>query len=122
MTALTFYDEAHLMVAAIRILTYRHKAPPTIESVCESLLFSAERGNLVLRKLEKLNIIRISEGAFKSRLFVENHLAIEDLLEMAPESSLEDEIRKFKDSQPDFEKKNSVVQRKTGRKAESHVR
>ena len=105
MSCLSQYDEAHLIVSAIRLLTHREKTPPTIESMCEFLSISKEQGNLAVRKLQDLNIIRISQGAFKSRLFVDNHLAIEDLLDAEPAPTLEAEIRKFKDNRPDFNKK-----------------
>ena len=45
------YDEAHLFVAAIRILQHKKNSAPPIEEVCELISISVEAGLSVSRKL-----------------------------------------------------------------------
>ncbi|MBU4389031.1 MAG: hypothetical protein KKB23_05775, partial [Proteobacteria bacterium] len=59
-----FYSEAHLVVAAIRILQHQNSAPPSIDEVCRTISLSLEQGNFVCRKLNEMNIIDVVEGAF----------------------------------------------------------
>ena len=73
------YSEAHLFVAAIRILHYQKQTLPDIGDVCSMLGFSVEAGLASCRKLEKLNIIEISEDPFSIRLSIGDHLEIENL-------------------------------------------
>ena len=79
MTAKDLYSEAHLVVAAIRILEHQKKTPPSIEDICTALSLSVEQGNFLCRKLEMMEIIKVVEGAFGTRLFILNHLKIEEI-------------------------------------------
>ena len=60
------YNEAHLFVAAIRIVYHQKQSPPTIDEVCSTLNISVESGLSTCRSLEKLGIIEISEDPFRS--------------------------------------------------------
>lgn len=74
-----FYSEAHLVVAAIRILEHQNSAPPSIDEVCRTISLSLEQGNFVCRKLNEMNIIDVVEGAFGTKLFIKNHLLLEEI-------------------------------------------
>ena len=74
-----FYSQAHLMVAAIRVFEHINSRPPTIEDLCQTINFSIEKGNFICRKLEELDIIEAVEGSYGTRLFVRDHLKIEDI-------------------------------------------
>ena len=92
------YKDAHLIVASIRIFTHRDHAPPSIENVSEALSFSLEKVHFLCKKLKSLGIINVVEGAFGTRLFVEDHLKIEDIPKDLKEDRLEEALKKFKDS------------------------
>ena len=105
-----FYSDAHLVVAAIRILEHRNSSPPSIDEVCLPISFSLEQGNFVCRKLNEMNIINVVEGAFGTKLFIKNHLLLEDIPKGATEDDLEKELKKFQDSKKDYTQKIKLFQ------------
>ena len=105
-----FYSDAHLVVAAIRIIEHRNSAPPSIDEVCRTISFSLEQGNFVCRKLNEMNIINVVEGAFGTKLFIKNHLLLEDIPKGATEDDLEKELKKFQDSKKDYTQKIKLFQ------------
>lgn len=105
------YSEAHLFVAAIRLLHYKKQAPPAIEELCEMLEVSVEAGLAVCRTLEKQSIITISEDPFSIKLGVGDHLQIEQLpREQADEDSLSKDLEKFMAKKKDMDKKVETIQ------------
>lgn len=99
------YEQAHLIVAAIRVLEHKNTALPLIEDVCEFLSITLEQGNLICKKLRNLQIIDIVEGAFGRRLSITDHLKLEEIPKEEKDTSIKDDIQKFKDSQKNFSKK-----------------
>ena len=93
------YDEAHLLVAAIRIFNHLNSRPPTVDDLCQTIHISLERGNLICRKLEELEIVEAVAGSYGSRWYIKDHLKLEDIPRGEPASKLEDELKKFQDSQ-----------------------
>jgi len=94
-----FYDEAHLLVAAIRMFNHLNSRPPAVEDLCRTIHISIERGNLLCRKLEDLGIIEAVAGSYGARWYIKDHLRIEDIARGEPENKLGDELKKFQDSQ-----------------------
>ena len=111
-----FYANAHLVVAAIRILTHQNSTPPSIEKVCQALSFSFEQGNFICKKLKDKGIIEIVEGAFGTRLFLKNHLKIEEISKEKKADSLEDAVKKFQDSRKDMTQKAELFRAEKERK------
>lgn len=99
------YSQAHLLVAAIRVYEHLNSRPPTVEDACRTIGFSAEQGHFICRKLQDLEIIRAVEGSYGTRLFINDHLKIEELPRCEPESKLEDDLKKFQDNQKAFSRK-----------------
>jgi hypothetical protein len=99
------YKKAHLVVAAIRLLEYQSESSPSIEKVCRMLSFSIEQGNLIVRRLKDLGIVEITEGAFGTRLCIQNHLAIENIPRGEQEDRLAHELEKFQTAQKERSKK-----------------
>lgn len=102
------YSEAHLFVAAIRVLQYKKQSPPSIEDICEMLEMSTEAGLATCRKLEKNTIVTISEDPFSIKLSVDDHLVIENLPRQeeatdALSKDLEDFMAKKKDMDKEVE-------------------
>jgi hypothetical protein len=105
------YTEAHLFVAAIRLLHYQKHSPPTIEEVCEILNVSVEAGLAVCRKLQKLSIVTISEDPFSIKLGIDDHLEIEKLpREQKDGDSLSKDLEKFMAKKEDMDKKVEAIQ------------
>jgi hypothetical protein len=110
------YSNAHLVVAAIRVLAHQKNTPPSIEDVCQTLSFSLEQGNFICNKLEEMQIIEIVEGSYGTRLFIKNHLKIEDIPRGDKVSGLEEELKKFQSSRKDFTEKIESFQAKQAKK------
>jgi len=92
------YTLAHLMVSAIRIHEHQHAVPPTIENICEILSISLEEGNRLCLKLSEMQIIEALEKPGGTRLFVKNHLNIEEIPDQPETNNLQSELDQFKKS------------------------
>jgi hypothetical protein len=114
-----FYSNAYLIVSAIRILEHQTSTSPSIEDVCRILSFSLEHGHFLFKKLQGLDIIDIVEGAYGNRLFVKNHLKIEEIPRGTQESKLEKELKKFQDTKKDYSEKIESIQAKQAEKKKS---
>jgi len=99
------YTDAHLVVAATRVLEHRDSAPPTLDAVCEFISFSLEQGGHICRKLQEMEIVDMVEGAYGVRLYIKNHLKIEEIPRGEKESRLDDELKKFQSAQKELSKK-----------------
>lgn len=93
------YEEGHAHVAAIRVLQYRLKRPPTIDEVAEVLGSKPEITNHRLRALETAGIVTIVENPFESHVSVRDHLALEKLPPEVSEAGLSDAVQDFKKRQ-----------------------
>lgn len=105
MKAKDFYSQAHLTVAAIRVLTHQSNTPPSVEAICQALSFSLEEGHMVCRRIEELGIIEVVEGAFGTRLFVRQHLKLEEISRGADTDKLGEALKKFQNSQKEHSQK-----------------
>ena len=103
------YTLAHLITAAIRILERQNATPPSVEQICETLSFSVEQGHRLCNRFKALGIIDITSGAFGTRLFIVDHLKIEEIPRGESGSSMEAELRKFQNSQKGLEKKVETI-------------
>ena len=98
MTERGLYSIAHLMASTIRIFEYQKGHPPSIEQVCETLSFTSEQGHIYLNKLTELGIMEVVEGNFGTRVFLRDHLKIEEIPKDSKESGLGDAVKEFQDS------------------------
>ncbi|OQX00093.1 MAG: hypothetical protein BWK80_62225 [Desulfobacteraceae bacterium IS3] len=105
-----FYSTAHLIVAAIRVLENRQNAPPSVDEVSQSLSFSLEQINFICKKLDEIGIIEVVTGGYGTRLFIKDHLKIEEIPQTAAESSLREEIERFQNAKKDFRHKIASLQ------------
>ena len=94
-----FYANAHLTVAAIRICEHRNSTPPSLEEICDALSFSIEKASLILRRLKEMDIIDVVKGSYGDRFFIRDHLKLEDIPRGQEENKLEEELKKFQDTQ-----------------------
>jgi len=79
-------NEAHLVVAAIRILENKKQRLPAPAEVADLLELSESAVRLQLNKLADLGIVLLVESAFETHVEIKNYLLIEDLsVESGPE-------------------------------------
>lgn len=93
------YSDAHLFVAAIRVSTHQLKRPPSVGDVCTLLNLSEEKGHFLSRHLAERAILDIVEGAYGARLYIQDHLKLEELPQEEAAPSLDEELKRFKDAQ-----------------------
>jgi len=103
------YTEAHVFTAAIRVLRHRKQAPPAIGEICELLNVSAEAGLATGRKLEKLNIVTISEDPFSITLDISDHLAIENLPKEEAQDLFSRDLESFMAKKKDMDRKVEAI-------------
>ena len=110
------YSTAHLIVAAIRVLEHQKKMPPDVESLAKALSFSLEETHFFCRRLHKLGIIDVVEGAFGNKLFIKNHLELETLPKTVDDKPIKDDIDKFMTQKQDQFKEIESIKAKQEKK------
>ncbi|MDM8514749.1 hypothetical protein QUF76_00990 [Desulfobacterales bacterium HSG16] len=100
-----FYSQAHLIVAAIRVLEHKNRTGPSVEAICDLLNLSVEQGYRVVNQLRDMDIVKIMTGNYGTRIYIVNHLAIEEIDPDEKADTLEQEIAKFRDNREEIEKK-----------------
>ena len=104
------YSEAHLLVAAIRLHEHTQARPATLEDACRMLGFSTEHAGIIRRRLVELGALESVRGSFGERLFIRDHLKIEEIPRGEIGRRLEDEVKKFQDLQLNFTQKIETLQ------------
>lgn len=111
------YEEAHLIVAAIRILNHKSGSAPSIDEVCKLIDMSTESGHSVCRKLQERSIIEIMEDPFSVKLALSDYLAIEEIERgESAKNTLADELEKFKAGKKSQEQEIADLQAEIDRK------
>jgi DNA-binding IscR family transcriptional regulator len=110
------YKTAHLFVSAIRVWEYQNDTPPALEEISQMLAMSIERTSYICRKLKEVGIVDSVEGSFGNRLFIRDHLKIEEIPREDDESKLEEELKKFQESQKGLSQKIETIQAKQAQK------
>ncbi len=107
-----FYTTTHLLVAAIRLLEHQNGANPSVEQVCHALSLSVEQGYLICNKLSEIEIIEMvmKEDTLGTRLFIQDHLRIEEIPRGEQGTSLQEEVEKFQNTKKEFEQKIEAFQ------------
>ncbi len=105
MENLSLYHRAHLVVAAIRLIEYQTGKPPGIDQLCEPLSASPEQVYMICRKLAGQGIIDMVERAEGDKLFISDHLKIEDVPDESSTSGMEEELALFQQKQKERDKK-----------------
>lgn len=110
------YDDAHLFISAIRIITHQEHSPPDLAKVCQALNLSQERGGFLCRRLAEIGAVEMIQGAYGDRLFVRDHLKVEDLPREAPADRLQDELDRFQEAQKGLTTKVKNIRAEQARK------
>jgi hypothetical protein len=104
-----FYTNAHLFTAAIRILGEQKKQPPTAKDVCTLLSWSLEQGRLVLRRMVEAGILELTTQAFEDRIFIKDHLAIENYKDTQKVDQLDQALEKFQSQRKEVDAKVEAI-------------
>jgi DNA-binding Lrp family transcriptional regulator len=110
------YSSAHLFVSAVRVLEHQNNTPATLEDISRILKISIERSHYLGRKLKEMGIIDEVQVSYGTRLFIKDHLKIEDIPREDDGGKLEAELRKFKESQKELSHKIETIQAKQAEK------
>lgn len=116
---LSLYESAHLFVAAVRLLTHKDQSPPDIDQVCDMLSLSQERGGFIFRRLEDIGALEAVKGVYGLRLFVRDHLKIEDIPKEDAPDKLQDELNKFQAAQKNVASRIAAMQADQKKKKKS---
>ena len=109
MKDLDLYTSCQLLVAATRVLEYQKGRPPNIDEVCEILSFSLEQGHLLSRKLNEMGVLEVVEGSYGIRLFIRDHLKLEEIPKEGTEDRLGEAVRQFQSSKKDIQNKVAAI-------------
>ena len=109
METIKTYHNAHLFVSAVRVLEHQKSSPPLIEDVCKLLSFSLEHGHFLCKKLEEMGIVEVVEGGYGKRLFIKDHLALENIPRDGRESRFDEALKAFQSSRKAYEKKVATI-------------
>jgi hypothetical protein len=111
------YSEAHLFVAAIRILSHQKGWPPSVEDVCAMLGVSDEAGHRICRDLQKRKIIETMVDPYSIKLSVADHLELEKISrEEDRHNNLSRELEKFLQEKRKKEKSAAEIQTEMDKK------
>jgi hypothetical protein len=114
-----FYSEAHLFVAAARVLSHqKNNTPPFVEEICQVLIFSGEWGALMCRRLKQLGVVDTIEDSFQTRVYVIDHLKLEEIPRREKEaaSGFDKELAEYQKKRKDLTGKVKAVQSELAKK------
>lgn len=100
-------SQAHLVVAAVRVLAHQTGRPPAVEEIATLLGWSKELTGHLVRGLEARQVVRTLKSPFDLRVEVADHRAIESLPVEDTGPGLQDEVEKFHE---EFKKKQEALQ------------
>jgi hypothetical protein len=109
MTPINLYKDAHLFVAAVRVIQHRRETPPAIEEVCDLIGLSKERGLFLLRRLVEEKIVETVLQNDIDRIFIKDHLKIELFQEMQETSNLDKALEAFQAKRGQMDKKVGAI-------------
>ena len=100
----TLYEQAHLVVAALRLWVHREGRQPTVEDLSNSTGFSLDAAQYICKRLEELGAIAIIEGAFENRINIKDHLMIEEIPTLEGGPNVDEQFRKIEAERREREK------------------
>ncbi|MCA9726573.1 MAG: hypothetical protein R3E12_11120 [Candidatus Eisenbacteria bacterium] len=73
------YEDAHLVVAGIRVLAHKESKPPTPEEVASLVGLSEEKVHVLVHELSELHVIRVVKTPFTVHLDIIDPRPLEEL-------------------------------------------
>lgn len=108
---LNLYQKGHILLAGIRIFEFNNEYAPDIEDLWRMFeSISREDLEFVVRRLESIGVLTVASSAGARRIFIRDHLKLEELKEMDRELSIESEVARFKEQQSKIGEKVTQMQ------------
>jgi hypothetical protein len=95
MTVRPNYQEAHLVVAGVRVLLFKEGRPPTPEEVAALLGMSVEKVHVLVHELSEMRVLRALRGPFTTHLDVIDPRPLEQLPRGDDEPAIKQELADF---------------------------
>jgi len=95
MKSILSYEKGHIIVAAIRILSYRENRFPVAAEVSDMTGIPGELAGMLLHELENIGIIRSIPSAFDARFELVDPAPLEDLPREEEGPKLREEVDEF---------------------------
>jgi hypothetical protein len=89
------YEDGHLIVAAVRVLSHNSDKPPTPEDIAELLGLAPDFVRNLVIALGDEGVLKVVENPFEIRTEVKNHNKLEELPKEAHGPSIQDELDEF---------------------------
>ena len=89
------YEDGHLIVAAVRVLSHNSDKPPTPEDIAGLLGMAPDFVRNLVIALGDEGILKVVENPFEIRTEVKNHNKLEELPRAAQGPSIQDELDEF---------------------------
>jgi hypothetical protein len=89
------YEDGHLVVAAVRVLSHNADKPPTPEDIAELLRLAPDFVRNLVVTLGDEGILKVVENPFEIRTEVKDHVKLEELPKEAQGPSIQDELDEF---------------------------
>lgn len=91
------YEQGHLFVAALRVFLHKNRRPPSVQDISQMLDISTEMGHYLCNRLARLEVLEVVEGAFEERIYLKDHLRLEELPKEEKVSNFEEEVQRLKE-------------------------
>lgn len=89
------YEDGHLVVAAVRVLSHQTDKPPTAESIADLLGLAPDFARNLVVALGEEGVLKVVETPFEIRVEVKDHAKLEDLPKQSQGPSIQDELEAF---------------------------
>lgn len=89
------YEDGHLIVAAVRVLSHRSSKPPRPEDIAELIGLPVDFVRNLVIALGEEGILRVIENPFEIRAEVGKYLKLEELPRSSETPTIKDELEEF---------------------------
>jgi hypothetical protein len=89
------YEDGHLIVAAVRVLSHRAAKPPTPEDIAGLLELAPDFARALVIALGDEGVLRVVENPFEIRAEVKDYTKLEELPKASEAPSIQDELESF---------------------------
>jgi hypothetical protein len=89
------YEDGHLIVAAVRLLSHKSTKPPTAEEIADLTGFPPDFARNLVVGLGREGILKVMESPFEIRVEIRDHTRLEDLPRAETSPTIGDELESF---------------------------
>lgn len=90
------YANAHLFIAALRILEHRQGRSPSLKEIADILNLSSEETARISRRLDDAGIIKTAVSGTEERFYIIDHLLIENMPKDVKAPAMMEEVMRMK--------------------------